>query len=126
MRIASFFAGCAVLTAAIGLFGVMSDAVRRRTQEIGVRVVFGARPTDVSQLVLAEGLILTATGLAVGLGAGLALGRTVQSLLFGVSATDPTVLIASSVLLLTVAALACVMPTRRAIRLDPIAALRDE
>jgi putative ABC transport system permease protein len=126
MQLVTFFAVCSLLMAAVGLFGVMSYSVRRRTQEIGVRIALGASPGSVYRLVIGEGLALTVAGLGAGLVAALALGRTVDGLLFGVSASDPTVLAAGSAVLLVTGALACVWPARRAAALEPIAALRDE
>lgn len=121
-----FFAGCSVLMAAVGLFGVMTYSVRRRTQEIGVRVALGARPADVRRLVLGEGMALTAFGLVVGIAVALALSRLLGSILFGVSPTEPLVFVASAALLLAVALVASLWPAHRAGALDPMVALREE
>jgi putative ABC transport system permease protein len=122
----STFALVALLLAALGLYGLLAWSVRRRTREIGVRVALGARPIDVGRLVLGEGLALTAAGLALGFVAALLAARVLSALLFGVGPTDGATLAAASGLLLVVAALACALPARRALRMDPAAALRHE
>ena len=126
MLLVAFFAGCSVLMAAVGLFGVMTYSVGRRRQEIGVRIALGARPADVRRLVLGEGVRLTATGLGIGILLAIGLSRLLESLLFGVSPTDPLVFVAGSALLLAVAAVACLWPAHRAVALDPMMALRED
>jgi putative ABC transport system permease protein len=120
------FAGLALLLAVIGVYGVLSDAVGRRTREIGVRMALGAQPRQVLRLVLGEGMALALGGLALGLPASLALARTLKSFLFGIGPGDPLTLVALSLLLAASALLAAYIPARRATRVDPMAALRAE
>jgi ABC-type antimicrobial peptide transport system permease subunit len=122
--LAAFFGGIALLIAAIGLFGLMSFQVARRTAELGVRIALGAQREQVLSLVLREALLLAGIGCVLGLAAILALGRLVKSLLFGVSAADPAILIAALATLLVVALLASFFPARRAASVDPMMALR--
>jgi putative ABC transport system permease protein len=126
MRLLIGFAVVAVLLAAIGLYGVVSYGVTQRTREVGVRVALGAQPGDVLRLVLSSGLSLVAVGVAVGLAAALAATRYLASLIFGVSPVDPLTFTAAAVLLIAVALGAHVIPIRRALRIDPAAALRSE
>jgi putative ABC transport system permease protein len=116
----------ALLLAAVGLYGVMACSVSQRTREIGVRMALGATPRSVLGLVLREGSVLVAIGLAIGLGAALSLSRILQSMLFGVDARDPMVFAAVPVILATVAVVAMLVPARRAIRVDPIRTLGQE
>jgi putative ABC transport system permease protein len=120
------FAGLAVLLAAIGIYGVMSYDVGRRTPEIGIRMALGARPVDVLRSVLAEGAKLTAVGTAVGIAGALLLTRYLRALLYQVSPTDPVVLAGAAALLASVALVAVWMPARRATKVHPIQALRNE
>jgi putative ABC transport system permease protein len=120
------FAGLALLLASLGLYGVISYSARQRTREIGVRVAMGANNWDVVRLILGQGVILAAIGIALGLGASLALTRVVKSYLVGVSSTDPIVFAGVPAVLLGVAAVASYLPARRASLIDPSHALRDE
>jgi len=120
------FAGLAVLLAAIGVYGVVAYSVRRRTQEIGIRMALGARAGDVLRLVLREGLLLGGLGVALGLAGAAAFTRVLRSLLFEVTPTDPSTLVSAACLLLAIAAAAALVPARRAAKVDPSVALRYE
>jgi putative ABC transport system permease protein len=121
-----FFGITALLLATAGVFGVMAYSVSRRTREIGVRVALGARSGDVLRMILNQGLRTIFIGAAIGIAGSLALTRTVESLLFGVTATDPLTFGAVTLLLVGAALLACFIPARRATRVDPMVALRYE
>ena len=121
-----FFGMVALLLATAGVFGVMAYSVSRRTREIGVRVALGARSRDVLTMILAQGLRTILIGLAIGLAGSLALTRTMASLLFGITATDPLTFAAVIALLVAAALLACYIPARRATKVDPMVALRYE
>jgi putative ABC transport system permease protein len=120
------FALVALVLSALGLYGLLAYSTARRTREIGVRVALGARPSDVGRLVLREGLRLTVTGIACGLAVAWATTRLLQRLLYGVTSTDGVTLASAAGLLLAVALLACALPMRRALCVDPAEALRDE
>jgi len=119
------FAGLAVLLAAAGVYGVLAGSVSERTKEIGVRTALGATTLDTYALVLRRGLGMAAGGLLLGLVGALAATRYLQALLFGVAPTDPTVLVGSVAVLLLVSFLACLIPARRAVRIEPMVALRQ-
>jgi putative ABC transport system permease protein len=118
------FSLAALLMAAVGIYGIVQYSVSTRTQEIGLRLAIGAQARDIFRMVIGEGLALSLTGLAIGLAGAWWLGRAGSSLLFGVSATDPLTIGAVSLLLTAVAAAACCLPARRAMKVDPIVALR--
>ena len=126
MALFATFAALALVLGAIGVYGVISYSVAQRTSEIGIRKALGARTRDVMRLVLAQGMKFAFWGIAIGLLASLALTRLMISLLFGVSAVDPKTYLAVSLLMAVVALLACYIPARRAMSVDPIRALRHE
>ena len=126
MLLLSIFAGLAMLLAAIGLYGVMSYSVSQRTPELGIRMALGAGKTDVLRLILGQGMRLTAIGLLLGLMASIALTRLISGLLFGVSARDPLVIGLVAVLLGGAALIANVVPAQRAMKVEPLVALRNE
>jgi predicted permease len=125
-RLTTFFGLLALLLACIGLYGVLSYAVARRTNEIGIRMALGAQRRDVIWLVLRESLALVVAGVVIGLLASLAATRTISTMLFGLEPYDPLTIVTATLLLLAAAALASYLPARRATRVDPMAALRDE
>ena len=118
--------GIALVLASVGVFGVMSYSVTERVHEIGVRMSFGAQTRDIVRMVLRSGMLLTITGLAIGLPIAFLLARALSSVLFGVEAADPFSFVGLPLLLVAVAALACYLPARRAARVDPLVALRYE
>jgi predicted permease len=120
------FGGIALLLAVIGVYGVKSYAVARRTREIGIRMALGAHPRDVFSLIMKQGALQTAFALGVGLFLALAAGRLLTQILYQVSPADPAALITSSVLLSAAALLACYLPARRATKVSPMTALRTE
>ena len=126
MLLLASFAALALLLSSVGIYGVVSYLVGQRTREIGLRVALGARGIDVLRMVLSHGGKLAAVGVVIGLCASLALTRLMGSMLYGISATDPLTFIAVAFLLTLVAIAACCFPARRAMRVDPVEALRHE
>jgi ABC-type antimicrobial peptide transport system permease subunit len=124
--LSAFFGGLALLLAGIGLYGLMAYNVTRRTQEIGVRMALGAARKNVLSMILRETLGLTSIGIALGLAGALAASQLIANMLYGVSAQDPVTLAAASVVLSGVAVVAGWIPARRAMRVDPMVALRYE
>ncbi|MGA2102566.1 MAG: FtsX-like permease family protein, partial [Candidatus Sulfotelmatobacter sp.] len=120
------FAGTALLLAMTGLYGVMAFAVARRTGEFGVRIALGASAGNILRLVIGQGIRTTLVGVAIGVIGALALARTLQSFLFGLSANDPLTLVVVGLVLVLIAMLACYVPARRAAKVDPIVSLRYE
>jgi putative ABC transport system permease protein len=120
------FAGVALLLASVGLYTVISQSVGQRTQEIGIRMAIGASAGDIRKLILMQGLLPLAIGLAIGLAASLAVNRLLKSMLVNVSPSDPVTLVVASSVLILAALLGCFIPARRAMRVDPVVALRHE
>jgi putative ABC transport system permease protein len=115
-----------LILATVGVYGVMSYAVRQRTQEIGIRIALGAQRRDILAMVGRQGVFIVSIGLIAGLLTALAVGRLVNDFLVGVASTDPVTYVGVSVLLAAVAGLATYVPTRRATKVDPMVALRYE
>ena len=126
LMIVGAFASTALLLAVTGIYGLMAYSVARRTHEMGVRLAVGAGPTDILRLVLGQGVVTVAVGVAIGACGSVALTRTMQSLLFEVTAADPAAFVGGAVLLTLAALLGCYFPARRATKVDPIVALRYE
>jgi ABC-type antimicrobial peptide transport system permease subunit len=125
-QLSTFFGLLAVFLSCIGIYGVMSYVVTKRTNEIGIRMALGAQRTGVLWIVLREILMLAATGVAIGVPIALAADRLVSNMLFGLKPGDPITLVCATSVLLVVATIAGYLPARRASRVDPIVALRYE
>jgi putative ABC transport system permease protein len=126
MLLLTALAGVAVFLAAVGLYGVMAYTVTQRTREIGVRMAMGAAPADVSRMVVGSGMKLTLAGVVLGLALAASLAQVVEKMLFDIEPSDPPSYAVTIVLLVTVAALACYIPARRAMRIDPLLAIRQD
>lgn len=120
------FGALGLVLAMVGIYGVISYGVTQRTHEIGVRMALGAQPPNVLRMVIREGMLLAGMGIIAGVGGALALGRVLQSLLFEIKPTDPATFVGVSIALALVALAACYIPARRAMRVDPIVALKYE
>jgi ABC-type antimicrobial peptide transport system permease subunit len=120
------FGGIALLLAAVGIYGVLSFSISRRTREMGIRLALGAETRNVFLLVVRDGMLLAGVGIVIGLAGGLAGARSLASFLYGVPTSDPPTFVVTTLILTAVALVACVVPARRAMRVNPIAALRYE
>jgi ABC-type antimicrobial peptide transport system permease subunit len=120
------FAALALVLACIGVYGVLAYSVEQRTREIGIRVAIGASPSEVTRMILGQGLRLGLLGLAAGIGLAVVLGRLLQTLLYGANSLSPVVYAVTSAALLLIAVAACIIPAQRAARVDPVVALRNE
>ncbi|MGA7652170.1 MAG: FtsX-like permease family protein, partial [Terracidiphilus sp.] len=125
-RLSSIFALLALLLACIGLYGLLSYEVARRTRELGIRIALGARKWELMRLVVRRGLLLALAGAVLGIGVAMAVTRLMAAMLYGVRPYDPATFAGVSILLVLVALAACSIPARRATRIDPMVALRDE
>jgi putative ABC transport system permease protein len=126
MLLVSAFGFLAVVLTCIGLYGMLSYSVAQRTREIGIRMALGAERRDVFGIIIRQGVRLAIMGIAIGLAGAWATTRLLKNQLFGVQATDPLTFLAAAFLLAMVALLACYVPARRAITVDPVVALRHE
>jgi ABC-type antimicrobial peptide transport system permease subunit len=125
-RFSSLFGLVALALACIGLYGLLSYEVARRTRELGIRMALGAQKRDLMRLVVRRGLLLSMIGAIIGVGASMAVTRLMVSVLFSVRPNDPATIVGVSLLLVLVALAACSIPARRAMRIDPMVALREE
>jgi ABC-type antimicrobial peptide transport system permease subunit len=126
MWLMTIFGGCALLLAAIGIYGLMAYSVQQRTQEIGIRLAIGADRREVLKMILRQGVILAVGGIAAGVGAALLLTRLMQSLLYEITPSDPITFVVVGVVLFVVALVASYLPAWRATRVSPLIALRTQ
>jgi len=125
-KLSGFFGVLALALACIGLYGLLSYEVSRRTREIGIRMALGAERRGVLRLVVGQGMVLATSGAMVGIGVTLGVTRYLNSMLYDLHANDPVTIVAVVILLTLVAVVACYIPARRALRVDPVVALRYE
>jgi len=125
-KLSGFFGVLALVLACVGLYGLLSYEVSRRTREIGIRMALGSQRRDVLRLVVGQGLVLAITGAMLGIGVTLGMTRYLKSMLYDIHANDPATIAGVAILLTLVAVAACFVPARRAIRVDPMVALRHE
>ena len=125
-RLTALYGLLALILASIGLYGVIAYMVVRRTNELGLRMALGAQPWDIFRVVIREGAVLALVGIGIGLGLAFGLARMMASMLYGVAATDPWIFAGAAALLATTGLAACYIPARRAMRVDPMVALRYE
>ena len=126
LELLGVFATVALLLAAVGIYGVMSYSFSQRTHEVGIRIALGAQRQDILRMALGEGMRIVVIGLALGIAGAAMMTRIFQSMLFGVGPADPITFISVSTILAGVALLACYIPARRATRVDPLVALREQ
>jgi ABC-type antimicrobial peptide transport system permease subunit len=126
LALVAVFGGAALVLALVGLYGLVSQTLAERTREIGVRVTLGARPGHVAASIMRRGLIPAIAGIVLGVAASLVAAQAIDTLLFGTSPTDPATLAAVVAALAATAVLACALPAARALRIDPVEALRQE
>ena len=125
-RLSSFFGALALVLACIGLYGLLSYEVARRTRELGIRMALGAQPRDLLRLVVGQGILLVIAGAVIGIAAAMGVTRFISAMLYGINADDPSTFAAVTILFTLVALAACYVPARRAMRVDPMVALRHE
>jgi ABC-type antimicrobial peptide transport system permease subunit len=126
MLLMTVFGGSALLLAAIGIYGLMAYSVEQRTQEIGIRLALGATAADVRRMIVQQGMLLATIGIVVGLASAFGLAKVIANLLYGVTARDPVVFVGVAGMLGIVALIGVWLPTRSAVRVDPVIALRAE
>jgi putative ABC transport system permease protein len=125
MTLLAIFALLSLILAAVGIYSIVAFMVSQRTHEIGIRIALGAQPASILRNILSHGMMLTSIGIAIGLAGAFALTRLLQSLLYGVTTTDHTTFIASAAALLFLSLIACYIPARRALQVDPMTALKE-
>jgi putative ABC transport system permease protein len=126
MTLLTIFAGLALMLALLGVYGVLAYFVAQHTPEIGVRIALGAQQRDILGLILRRGMSLVGAGVAIGVGVSLVLTRLMAGLLYGVGAADPKTFVSLALVVIAAALMACYLPARRASRVEPVVALREE